>query len=214
MQPSDSPAPFSRDSGSPCPRPTSMRALVLCHCGRRHVRPSTCRASETGHRRSAQPEGVEDRRGPPRFLGRPLRACQSRTPRRIRASPGPHARRGRWGLPGKQPPGHPGRLEGSGPQSPWPTRAYASASPTPLPRPSQGFLPARAGAPFAGRASHPLDDKQSFMKASQPPMPFDQPCLVALFFLSASRLEQQFGYKEATAVLVGWQAQDTHVLQD
>ena len=28
-----------------------------------------------------------------------------------------------------------------------------------------------------------------------------------------SRLEQQFGYQEATAVLVGWQAQDAHVLQ-
>jgi len=29
-----------------------------------------------------------------------------------------------------------------------------------------------------------------------------------------SRLEQQFGYQEATAVLVGWQAQDVHVLQE
>jgi hypothetical protein len=29
-----------------------------------------------------------------------------------------------------------------------------------------------------------------------------------------SRLEQQFGYQEATAVLVGWQAQDAHVLQE
>jgi len=45
-------------------------------------------------------------------------------------------------------------------------------------------------------------------------MPFDQPCLVALFFLSASRLEQQFGYQEATAVLVGWQTHDSHVLQE
>ena len=32
---------------------------------------------------------------------------------------------------------------------------------------------------------HPLDDAQSFMKASPPPIPFDQPCLVALHFLSA-----------------------------
>jgi len=31
---------------------------------------------------------------------------------------------------------------------------------------------------------HPLDDKQSFMKASPPPIPFDQSCLVALNFLS------------------------------
>jgi hypothetical protein len=32
---------------------------------------------------------------------------------------------------------------------------------------------------------HPLDDEQSFMKASPPPIPFDQPCLVALHFLPA-----------------------------
>ena len=38
---------------------------------------------------------------------------------------------------------------------------------------------------MAGRVSHPLDDEQSFMKASTPPIPFDQPCLVALNFLSA-----------------------------
>jgi ABC-type Fe3+/spermidine/putrescine transport system ATPase subunit len=29
-----------------------------------------------------------------------------------------------------------------------------------------------------------------------------------------SRLEQQFGYRESTAVLVGWQAHDGHVLQE
>jgi len=28
-----------------------------------------------------------------------------------------------------------------------------------------------------------------------------------------SRLEQQFGYQKAAAVLVGWQASDSHVLQ-
>jgi hypothetical protein len=33
---------------------------------------------------------------------------------------------------------------------------------------------------------HPLDDTQSFMKASPPPIPFDQPCLVALHCLSAA----------------------------
>ena len=51
--------------------------------------------------------------------------------------------------------------------------------------PSQGLLPARAGSPLAGRVSHPLDDTQSFMKVSPPPIPFDQPCLVALMYLSA-----------------------------
>ena len=38
----------------------------------------------------------------------------------------------------------------------------------------------RAGSPFAGRVSHPLDDKQGFMGSSHTPFPLDQPCLVAL----------------------------------
>lgn len=33
---------------------------------------------------------------------------------------------------------------------------------------------------MAGRDSHPLDDKQSFMKVSHPPIPFDQQGLVTL----------------------------------
>jgi len=33
------PAPIGHGSGSPCQWPTSMRALVLCRMGRRHVRP-------------------------------------------------------------------------------------------------------------------------------------------------------------------------------
>jgi hypothetical protein len=36
------------------------------------------------------------------------------------------------------------------------------------------------GSPLAGRVSHPLDDKRSFMESSHPPFPFDQQCLVAL----------------------------------
>ena len=51
--------------------------------------PATCRASETGLRLSAKPGCVEERRGPPRFLDRPLRACYGRTPRRIYAPPRP-----------------------------------------------------------------------------------------------------------------------------
>ncbi len=47
------------------------------------------------------------------------------------------------------------------------TRSRAYASPASLPRPSQGSLPARAGSPLAGRDSHPLDDKRSFMEPSQ-----------------------------------------------
>jgi hypothetical protein len=86
-----------------------------------------------------------------------------------------------------------GKTRGFGAACPWPTRSHTYASPALLPRLSQGLLPARAGSPFAGRASHPLDDEQSFMKASPPPIPFDQPCLVALIFLYAARLEPQHG---------------------
>ena len=54
---------------------------------------------------------------------------------------------------------------------------------------------ARAGSPLAGRASHPLDDKRSFMESSHPPFPFDQQCLVALKRLSVLDLFNR---------LVGW----------
>jgi hypothetical protein len=62
----------------------------------------------------------------------------------------------------------------------WPTRLPAYASPASFRGPSQGSLPARAGGPLAGRDAHPLDDEQNFMKASPPPLPFDQQGLVAL----------------------------------
>ena len=65
--------------------------------------------------------------------------------------------------------------------NPRPTRSRAYASPAASPRPSQGSLPARAGSPLARRVSHPLDDVRSSMESSQPPFPFDQPCLVAPF---------------------------------
>src|SRR5215475_11317591 len=84
------PAPISHGSGSPCRWLTSLRVLVLCPLGRRHVHPPTCRASETGHRLSARPECIEERRGPPRLRGRPLRTCHGRTPRRIWSTPRPH----------------------------------------------------------------------------------------------------------------------------
>jgi hypothetical protein len=146
--------------------------------------PATCRASETGHRLSVTPGYVEERRGPPRLRGRPLRTCHGRTPRRIPPPPRPEMLAGDGCcLQGKQAPGHPGRLEVSGPHAPWPTRSPAYASPGSFLAPSQGWLPARAGSPLAGQDSHLLDDTQSFMKASHPPVPIDPHCLVALFFL-------------------------------
>src|SRR4030095_14807246 len=78
----------------------------------------------------------------------------------------PTLRRGRCGLQVNQHPGHPGRLEVSGPHAPWPTRLHAYASPGAFLAPAQGWLPARAGSPLAGRVLHPLDDERSFMKVS------------------------------------------------
>jgi len=63
------------------------------------------------------------------------------------------------------------------------------------------LLPARAGSPLAGRVSHPLDDVQSFMKVSPPPIPFDQPCLVALFFLSVQFILFLLDYRTFDTVL-------------
>src|SRR6266436_404051 len=73
---------------------------------------------------------------------------------------------------------------GFGAAVPRPARSSAYASPAVSPRPAQGWLPAWAGSPLAGQDSHLLDDTQSFMKASHPPIPFDPQGLVALYFLS------------------------------
>src|SRR5262245_29373069 len=96
----------------------------------------------------------------------------------------PPTRRSPCCLQVNQDPGHPGRIEVSGPHAPWPARSPASASPRPFLAPAQGWLPARAGSPLAGQDSHLLDDTQSFMKALHPPVPIDPHCLVALIFLS------------------------------
>ncbi len=87
-----------------------MPGLVL---GRPRMLLPTRSASETDHRLSATPDSFEERRGPPRFLGRPLRARRGPTPRRIRPllAPTPlrgDLRRGRRRLQGKQNPRHPG----------------------------------------------------------------------------------------------------------
>jgi len=73
---------------------------------------------------------------------------------------------------------------GFGAAFPWPTCSPAYASPAVSPRPAQGWLPARAGSPLAGRDSHLLDNEPSFMEVSHPPIPFDPQGLVALFCLS------------------------------
>ena len=62
---------------------------------------------------------------------------------------------------------------------PRPARSRVYASPTVFPRLAQDWLPTRAGSPLVGRDSHPLDDKQSFMEVSHPPIPVDPQGLVA-----------------------------------
>jgi hypothetical protein len=150
--------------------------------GRRHERPHTRRASETGHRLSAPPGCVEERRGPPRLRDRPLRACSGRTPRRIGAPPRPSLAGAVVAFDGILPSQHLERREVSGLPS---YRPHVRMPPHrgPVSRPVPGLLPAQAGSPFAGRDLHPLDDKQSFMKASPPPIPFDQQGLIALYCL-------------------------------
>ena len=94
MQPSDFPAPFGRDFGSPCQRLTSMQKLVL---SRLHVLLRTRSALEMGHRHSVRPGYFEERRGPPRLLDHPLHTCRGATPRRNQPLLG-HPRRGRHRL--------------------------------------------------------------------------------------------------------------------
>src|SRR5439155_12020995 len=74
-------------------------------------------------------------------------------------------------------------------------RSRAYASPALFRRLSQGSLPTWAGSPLVGRDLHPLDDTQSFMKASPPPIPFDQQSLVALNYLSIQQLIDDAGVK-------------------
>jgi hypothetical protein len=79
-----------------------------------------------------------------------------------------------------------GKTIGFGAATPWPTRSHAYASQIPSLESAPGLLPARAGSPLAGQDSHLLDDRQSFMKSSHPPIPFDPQGLVALNTRSSS----------------------------
>ena len=188
MQPSDFLAPFGRGFGSPCQWPTSMQELVLagraCPCGRaaRRRRVTGSPQHRVPSRRSEDlpgswavlfvravvehPAGYDSSLPLPLFEeihGRAVVAFRKFSPLGIRNGIASEA-----AVP---------RL----------TRSRAYASPAPLPGPSQGSLPARAGSPLAGRVSHPPDDERSFMESSHPPFPFDQHCLVALNRLSATR---------------------------
>ena len=173
MQPSDFPASFGRSFGSPCWRPTSMQELVL---------------SRTAHA-PADARRVGD--GSPALRNTGFSRGEARTSQ----VPGPSSSCAPWSNtpPDTTPPcpysssrrNH-GEVvvafrenrtlgirddiafEAAVPRL---TRSRAYASPISLPGPAPGSLPARAGSPLAGRDSHPLDDKRSFMESSQPSIP-------------------------------------------
>jgi hypothetical protein len=178
------PAPVGHGSGSPCQWPTSWRTLVLCPQGRRHVRPLTCRASETTHRLSAKPEC---RRGearasqvtgpsssyvlwsntpPDTVPSSPIGRRRSLWPSRIsaRSASGKHRFRGR-----------------SPTARTFACLRIADGLSATVARLATG----RAGSPLAGRVLHPLDDIQNFMEDVCPPIPIDPQGLVALKYLYA-----------------------------
>ncbi len=179
-------APFGHASGSPC-RGLPRGGRVFCAswpddtCAR-----ETCRASETGHRLSAPPGCL---RGKTRAsqVTRPSSSyvLWSNTPPDTAPS-SPNTQGAIIAFDVIQHSRHPGRI-GFGAAVPRPARSRTYASPVAFLPPSQGWLPARAGSPLAGRVSHPLDDRQNFMKASHPPIPIDPQGLVALECLSIGR---------------------------
>jgi hypothetical protein len=163
-----------------------MRTLVLCL-----LRPTT--------RVPAYVPGVGDGSPAPRQTGMcrgearasqgtgPSSSCVpwSNTPPDTTPSSPKTSCRGLLVPSGKTGPSASGKTRGFGAAVPWPTHSHAYASLTLFPRSAQGWLPARAGSPLAGRDVHPLDDARRFMVASHPPMPFDPQGLVALKILSA-----------------------------
>jgi hypothetical protein len=161
-----------------------MRALVLCHVGRRHVRPQRAvrRRPITG---SPQSRSVSRRgEGLPGYGAILFVRALVVHP----AGYAPllaHSRRGHCCLRSISGLSASGKDIGFGAAVPRPARSHAYASQIPSLQSAQGLLPARAGSPLAGRDSHPLDDKQSFMESSHPPIPIDPQGLVALEVLSA-----------------------------
>jgi hypothetical protein len=112
MGPSDSLVPVSLGSGSPCLGLPRGGRLVLCGAALRlgHDAGATRQRAPCagmGHRLPVAPESLVERRGSPRLLDRPLRACRGRTPRRVRRSLA-HCRSRRHGLPATTGLGHTG----------------------------------------------------------------------------------------------------------
>ena len=186
MQPSDSLVPVGRRSGRPSPA-AYLGAEVLFFTAA-PVPPQTGATPETFlPRLPISRLSPEEIRGDPRCLGHPLRACRGQRPRRVRTAPRPS--RGAVAVAFRRP-----NALGTRKHIPfvatWPTAhslaclRFAESVTVSGARLATG----RAGSPLAGRVSHPLDDKQGFMKSSHTPFPLDQPCLVALDLELTSRI--------------------------
>ena len=160
-------------------RPADSANACSLPFGRQLVRPHTSCASEILVRLPVLPVPFEEKRGPPRFLGRPLLACQGRTPRRMQPplayfSCGKTAvafrRFSTLGIRN----GH--RFRGRCPSTHTLARLrIAGHVAAPVARLATGW----GGYPFAGRVSHPLDDIPNFMNSSHDSLLSDQPFLVA-----------------------------------
>jgi hypothetical protein len=144
---------------TPCPRrprlrlPVPVASLVAgassVPYGRRHVRPPTCRASETMHRLSVTPAFLRGEARASQGTG-PSSSCVPWSTTPPETSPSSPTRAGNgWCLRVHQDPRHPGS-RGVGAAVPRPARSRASASPMALLLPSHGWRPAGRAHPEPG----------------------------------------------------------------
>ena len=177
MQPSDSLVPLGRRSGRPSPT-AYLGAEGLFFTAAPVPPPPDATPESFLPRLPVRRLSPEESRGSPRCLGHPLRACRAPRPRQVRNAPRPA--RGALAV-------------AFGPSDVLSTRnafnfvallhtahslAYLRFAQS-VTVSGARLATGRAGSPFAGRGSHPLDDKQGFMVSSHTPILLDQPCLVA-----------------------------------
>jgi hypothetical protein len=183
------PAPFSRGSGSPCQRPTSWRALVLCPRGPTTRAPAY--ASCAGdHAPALRNTGVSSRRGeglPGDWTVLFVRAMVDTPPETNPSSPRNTFTQGllwpsmtiqRSPASGKQ------RFRGRSPTA----RTFACLR---IAHPISGISARLAtgpgGSPLAGRISHPLDDEQKFQRSHRTSNPLRPAGPGRTAFLSAKQ---------------------------
>ena len=177
MQPSDSLVPFGRRSGLPSPT-AYLGAQVLFFAAAPAPTPTRATSETLLPRLPVSRLSPKEKRGYPRCLGHPLRACRGlQDPAGCnRPSPVLGAVAIAFEL-----------TEALGTRNLCQFRSYLpTAHSLAYLRIAESvtvsgarLATGRAGSPLAGRVSHPLDDKQGFMKSSHSSFLLDQPCLVA-----------------------------------